>query len=195
MQQTQTGNKLIFSAALLSVALLAIWIGYEPIAKRLGAVRQGASEYSIVSRTEYWRASWRIFRDHPITGVGLGAFPAIYPAYGRSSVKQERLEQTHNDYLQLLTDAGLLGALLGLWFIFEIIRSARRQWPQLAQARSHDRALIIGGYVAMLGIAVHSFLDFNLQIAANALVFLLIVALTTAIEPRSAHRSNEEPYR
>lgn len=181
-QPAQTGNKLIISAALISVVLLAVWIGYEPIAKRLGALSQGASEYSIVSRAEYWRHSWQIFRDHPLAGVGLGAFPAVYPAYGRSSVKGERLEQTHNDYLQLLTDAGLIGALLGLWFLFEIIRRARRQWLQLAHARSHERALVVGGYVAMLGLAVHSFLDFNLQIAANALVFLLIVALTSSLD-------------
>lgn len=187
-QHALAGNKLIIVTAFISVVLLAIWIGYEPLAKRLGAVRQGASEYSVVSRAEYWRASWRIFLDHPLTGVGLGAFPAVYPAYGRSSVKLERLEQTHNDYLQLLTDAGLLGALLGLWFLFEIIRVARRQWPRLAHARSHDRALVVGGYVAMLGIAVHSFLDFNLQIAANALVFLLIVALTGAIDFAPAYR-------
>lgn len=121
-----------------------------------------------------------MFLDHPLTGVGLGAFPTAYPAYGRSSVKNERLEQAHNDYLQLLSDAGLIGGLIGLWFLFELFRIARRQFQQLERARSNDRALMLGGYVALLGIAVHSLLDFNLQIAANALLFLFVLALTVA---------------
>ena len=118
--------------------------------------------------------------DHPLTGVGLGAFPAVYPSYGRSSVKNERLEHVHNDYLQLLTDGGLIGGLIGLWFFMELIRIARRQFQQLPRTRTQDRAVMFGGYVALLGIAVHSFLDFNLQIAANALLFLFVLAMTVS---------------
>ncbi|MGH9803443.1 MAG: O-antigen ligase family protein, partial [Blastocatellia bacterium] len=177
-RRAMADNKLIVGVALTAILLLAFWIGYEPLVNRLGTLRQGSGDYSLVSRTEYWSGAWQMFSDYPLTGVGLGAFPAVYPAYGRSSVKNERLEQSHNDYLQLLTDAGLIGALIGLWFLFELIRVTRRQFQQLARARSHERALVVGGYVALLGIAVHSFLDFNLQIAANALLFLLVVALT-----------------
>ena len=174
------GNKIIVAVAFISIASIALWIGYEPLVKRFQLTREGAQEYSVVTRVEYWRASWRMFLDHPVCGVGLGAFPAIYPSYGRSSAKYERLEQTHNDYLQLLTDAGLIGAALGLWFLFEILRVARRQWAMLTDARSQDRAIIIGGYAAVLGLLIHSFIDFNLQIAANALLFLVVVALATS---------------
>jgi O-antigen ligase len=184
------GNKLIGAVVLVAVAAIALWIGYEPLVKRFTLTREGAQEHSVVTRVEYWRASWRMFLDHPVYGVGLGAFPAVYPAYGHSSAKYERLEQTHNDYLQLLTDAGLSGAALGLWFLFEVIRVARRQWPKLAVARSQDRALVIGGYTAVTGLLIHSFTDFNLQIAANALLFLLVVALATSIDLK--HNRHEE---
>src|SRR5262249_1635751 len=149
--------------------------------------REGANEYSVVTRTEYWRGAWQMFLDHPLTGVGLGAFPTAYPAYGRSSVRNERLEQAHNDYLQLLTDTGLIGAIFGIWFLIELGRVLRRQFRHVYQARSLDRALMVGGAVAMLGIAVHSFLDFNLQIAANALLFLLVVALSTTVDLASTN--------
>lgn len=174
------GNKLIAGGALAAVLLLVLWIGYEPLAKRFSLLRQGTSEYSLVTRTEYWRGAWQMIQAHPLTGVGLGAFPAAYPAYGRSSVKNERLEHTHNDYLQLLTDAGAIGALIGIWFLFELFRIARRQFQRLERARSQDRALMLGGYVALVGIAVHSFLDFNLQIAANGLLFLFVLALNVS---------------
>ncbi|MGE0884208.1 MAG: O-antigen ligase family protein [Blastocatellales bacterium] len=188
-QRATNNNKLIVGVALAAIVLLALWIGYEPLTKRFGAVRQGAGEYSVVTRGEYWRGAWQMFMDHPITGVGLGAFPTAYPRYGRSSAKNERLEQTHNDYLQLLTDAGLIGALIGLWFLTELILIAGRQFQKLTRMRSQERALIIGGYVALLGIAVHSFLDFNLQIAANALLFLIVLAMTVSADLHSHQES------
>jgi O-antigen ligase len=174
------GNQAIIGSALVAVMALTLWIGSGPLIERFGKFREGVREYSVVTRIESWRASWRIFLDHPLAGVGLGAFPAIYPSYGRSSAKYERLEQTHNDYLQLLTDAGLIGGGVGLWFLVNFIRIMRRQARGVAQAHGADRALIIGGCVAALGLLVHSFLDFNLQIAANALLLLFVVSLAAA---------------
>jgi O-antigen ligase len=180
-------SKWMFGGAVAAILLLILWIGYEPLVKRLGSLREGANEYSVVTRTEYWRGAWQMFLDRPLAGVGLGAFPTAYPAYGRSSVRNERLEQAHNDYLQLLADAGLIGAIFGIWFLFELVRILRHQFRQVHQTRSLDRALMVGSAVAMLGIAVHSFLDFNLQIAANALLFLLVAALSATIDLASTN--------
>jgi O-antigen ligase len=186
---------LIGLSALL-IAVLALWIGADRLLWRFQSLGQGMQEYSVVTRLAYWRAAGQIFKDHPILGVGLGAFPAAYPRYGHSSAKLERLEQTHNDYLQMLTDAGLLGGLLLLWFLVELLRQMRRQWCGLAQQRSQERALWAGGYIALLGIAIHSFLDFNLQIAANALVCLLIVALvSTWVRTASSVPTREETHK
>jgi O-antigen ligase len=179
--RSRANGKILLAFAVTTVIVMSLWIGYEPLVKRFGSIKEGASEYSVVTRAEYWRASWRMFLDRPVFGVGLGAFPAVYPSYGRSSAKYERLEQAHNDYLQLLTDAGLAGAMIGLWFLVEIVRVARAQWRELEKLRSRDRAIIFGGYTAVFGLLVHSFTDFNLQIAANALLFLLVVALATSV--------------
>jgi O-antigen ligase len=170
----------LIGLSVLLIAVLALWIGAERLLWRFQSIGQGAQEYSVVTRLAYWRGAGRMVLDHPILGVGLGAFPAVYPRYGHSSAKLERLEQTHNDYLQVLTDAGLIGGLLLLWFLVELLRQMHQQWRGLANVRSQARAMWAGGYIALLGIAVHSFLDFNLQIAANALICLLIVALVSA---------------
>lgn len=174
------GNQpLLIVLTLVLIAVFALWIGYDALVWRFQSLQEGAREYSVVTRLEYWRGAWQMFRAHPLTGVGLGAFPAIYPQYGHSSAKLERLEKAHNDYLQVLTDAGLVGGVLLIWFLVELLRQARRQLRRLDEWPSQERALLVGGYVALLGLAVHSFLDFNLQITANAYLCLLVLALVS----------------
>lgn len=175
-------NRLWLAAGVLAlICVFTLWIGYDNLRWRFQSIREGASEHSVVTRLAYWRVAWQMFLDHPLTGVGLGAFPAVYPHYGHASAKLERLEKAHNDYLQLLSDAGLLGVLLLCWFVIELLRQLRRQARHLNQLRSQERALLIGGYVAVLGLAVHSLFDFNLQITANALLFLLVLACTVSL--------------
>lgn len=181
-------NGLLILGVLVVVAALAFWLRFDQIALRFRATSAGASEYSVVTRLEYWRASWRMFLDHPVAGVGLGAFPAVYPQYGRSTAKYERLEQAHNDYLQLLTDTGLIGAAIALWFLAEVLRLARRQFKRIRGARSRSRALIAGGYTGVIGLLIHSVTDFNLQIASNALLFLFVLALATSIRLHTSQR-------
>ncbi len=168
--------------ALAAVAVMTLWIGYDQLAVKWQAARQGSREVSLAKRLEIWRDSWQMFRNHPIWGVGLGAYPTAYPFYGRSSAERERVEQAHNDYLQLLTDGGLVGAVIGLWFLIELLIAVRRQWRAPVATRSLERSLTIGGSVAVIGLLVHSFTDFNLQITSNALLFLLAIAFATSLD-------------
>ncbi len=129
------------------------------------------------SRRDIWLATSRLVADHPWFGVGLGAFPYAYPAYDQSSGAQ-RVEQSHNDYLQILADAGIVGGLLALAFILILFFTAFRA------ARTHHRrrrSIILGALSGCLAIAVHSFVDFNLQVTANTQLFLTLAALTTRI--------------
>lgn len=170
---------------LVAVILLSLWIGYEPLQRRLSSFSSGASEHSVVTRLSYWKSSWRIFLDHPLTGVGLGAFPTVYPSYGSSSSRYERLEQAHNDYLQLLTDTGVVGGvLMGIAGIF-IVRTWFRLIRRLSMRNGALVANFFGSAVALLGILVHSLFDFNLQITANALLALLMLAISVSSGPET----------
>ena len=164
----------------IAAVILSLWVGYQPLLRRFNTLQYGSGEYSVVTRLAYWRASWRMFLDHPLTGVGLGAFPAVYPSYGSSSSRHERLEQVHNDYLQLLTDTGLVGGLIMMVALLVLIS---RWWHVLVRVftrRGEDLAIFSGAAVAVLGILLHSLLDFNLQIAANALLALVMVAISVS---------------
>jgi O-antigen ligase len=115
---------------------------------------------------------------NPFIGVGLGAYETAYPIYSKDDGaivlgKSFAVDRAHNDYLQVLADCGLVGAVLAVWFIVLIFQAVARG------RQSRDplcRALAIGGGAGIFGLLVHSVFDFNLQIPSNALLFLLLTA-------------------
>jgi O-antigen ligase len=173
--------RLLIPLTLAMMTVFALWVSYDQIAGRLQHSAKGLNEPSAANRLEIWRNALRLFRDYPLTGVGLGAFPVIYPQYGRSSALRERLEQTHNDYLQLLTDAGLIGGAIGLWFLIELILLARQQIRTDAEQESSlQTGMAIGSLIGITGLMVHSLTDFNLQIPSNAFYFVLMLAIAAS---------------
>jgi O-antigen ligase len=108
-------------------------------------------------------------------GSGLGSFSVIYTRYDtRNGVF--RLEQAHNDYLQTLSDAGILGGLIGIAFIVILFRRG------FARRDTHDkfrRSVTTGALAGCFAVLIHSFFDFTLHTTANALLFVIICAVAT----------------
>jgi hypothetical protein len=52
----------------------------------------------------------------------------------------------------------------------------------MAMAGRGDPAIFYGSWIAMVGLALHSWVDFNLQIPSNALLFLLMAAMILPTE-------------
>ncbi|MGH9768086.1 MAG: O-antigen ligase family protein [Blastocatellia bacterium] len=127
------------------------------------------------SRRDIWSATSQLIKDHPYIGVGLGAYQFVYTRYDQSSGAQ-RVEQSHNDYLQIVADAGLVGGLIAL--VFVILLFARGFSVAQTQTRE-QRAITLGALAGCFAIAVHSFVEFNLQITSNTQLFLALAALAT----------------
>ncbi|MDX2044128.1 MAG: O-antigen ligase family protein [Acidobacteriota bacterium] len=138
------------------------------------------------SRRDIWRATTELIKDHPMTGVGLGAFQFAYTRYDQSSGIQ-RVEQSHNDYLQIVADAGLIGGAIALVFIVLLFV---RGFTTLQTHNRQKRAVAMGALAGCFAIAVHSFVEFNLQITSNAQLFLALAALATT--GRHKHRESED---
>ncbi len=144
-------------------------------------------------RAHFWAVTVDIIKAHPFVGTGLGAFGVIYTRYD-SRNGLYRLEQAHNDYLQILSDAGIVGALLALIFVVLLFYKA------LNRARSRDdfrRGVALAALSGCFAVLVHSFFDFTLHTTSNALLFLVLAALATMngrVEdaPRQRKRRNSE---
>ncbi|MGH9799708.1 MAG: O-antigen ligase family protein [Blastocatellia bacterium] len=184
----RTAAALLIGAGAIAGAILLV--GSEGLVanfSQLQAETQGELPVSErFSRRDIWHATTEMIKDHPMTGVGLGAFQFAYTRYDQSSGIQ-RVEQSHNDYLQIVADAGLIGGAIALVFIILLFA---RGFRAVQTHNRQKRAVVMGALAGCFAIAVHSFVEFNLQITSNAQLFLALAALATT--GRHKHHESEE---
>ena len=165
---------------LLLAFMLVSWLGVRQILERFSSMQ--SLEVTGGKRASMRHDSWRIFRDHPWTGTGLGTLPIIFPAY-ESLYDAKFVNHAHNDYLEMLADTGLVGALCCASFLGLLFFSSLRHL--LGSDKSFAAALHLSGLVACCGFLVHSLVDFNLHMPGNALLFFLMAHLATAPIPQN----------
>ena len=176
IERREMGKQLFAGGAVLLVALLLVsWLGVGQILKRLSSVQ--LLEVSSGKRASMRRDTWRIFLDHPFVGTGLGTLQLVYPPY-ESLYDGKIVNHTHNDYLEVLAETGLLGGICCAWFLGVLLVQSLERLRQFNH--SFRGALQLSGFLACSGFLVHSLVDFNLHIPANALLFFLMAHLATA---------------
>ena len=170
------GKQLLAGVGVLLVALLLVsWLGVGQILQRLSSVQ--LLEVSSGKRASMRRDTWRIFLDHPFVGTGLGTLQIVYPTY-ETLYDGKIVNHTHNDYLEALAETGIAGGLCCAWFIGVLLAESLKRLRQ--PNNSFAGVLQLSGLVACSGFLVHSLVDFNLHIPANALLFFLMAHLATA---------------
>jgi O-antigen ligase len=116
-----------------------------------------------------------VIKHHPLIGSGLGSFSVIYTRYDTGNGLY-RLEQAHNDYLQILADAGIMGGLLGLSFLVLLFSKG---FARRATDDKFRRGVATGALAGCFAVLVHSAFDFTLHTTSNALLFLVLAAMAT----------------
>ncbi len=128
-------------------------------------------------RLDITKDSLKMFGHRPVLGWGLGTFPTVYPQY-RSFYTNLFINEAHNDYAQLLVEMGLLGFGLMIWFLIRLYQyglPTSRRWEF-----QWDWAVSLASLLGCTGILVHSLVDFNLQIPANAAFFYALCGLAAS---------------
>jgi O-antigen ligase len=146
--------------------------GEDALTRMVGSVN---TDDPTTGRAHFWGVTVDIIRTHPLIGIGLGAFGVVYTGYD-SHNGMYRLEQAHNDYLQVLSDGGIVGAVLGLFFLVSLFRMGFSRRESRDDFRRGVATAALAGCFAVL---IHSFFDFTLHTPANALLFLVLAALAT----------------
>ena len=169
-----------------AVVVGTLWMGGDRLATQIEAVpRDFGADYVAsrqgVSRNEIWKVTLRMFAAQPVFGVGMGSYWAAVPEFHDASGLM-RPQEAHNDYLELLASGGLLGVGIGIWFVVAVLRRTRQN---LRSNNRFRRAACFGATIGIIGVAVHSLVDFGLHMMVNALILTTLIVIATS-KPRWA---------
>jgi O-antigen ligase len=131
-----------------------------------------------------WKATVRMIKARPLSGVGAGAWEVDIPLYQDEGAQLETDYYVHNEILQLLGEYGLVGwiCLLGLlgYLLLSTWRTLRNRSPE-GMEEGPVRALAL---IGMLSFLVISNAGFPWRLASTAVVFAFCLALLAASDAR-----------
>jgi O-antigen ligase len=163
-----------FLVALVLAGGLVAWLGVGQVIQRFSQIHN--PEVTEGRRISMARGAYHIFRDHPLVGTGLGTLVSVYPAY-ETSYDATIVDHVHDDHFELLAETGMIGTVCWLTFIGLLVACGLRNVS--AHQDVVVRSLQLGTLVGCLGLLAHSFVDFNLHIPANALLFYLTAGMAS----------------
>lgn len=165
----------ILTFGIIGILILCAFIVHSLIVKdnlfSYFLTRLDMQSSSKTERIYIWKSAWKMFLDHPITGVGFGSFSLAYPYYKLPQARGQTMSFAHNLPLNLLAETGILGfitfTLLTLSFFWKGIKS---------YLKNKDLMLIslIGGFTAYM---VHQLFDGTMWSLHLGIFFFLLGAI------------------
>ena len=166
----------VLLALILIFVVLFLSVHTQEVLKRLGSLTNPLAAYGW--RAVFIKDSLNIAKDFPILGVGFGTYGNIYQKYSTLKTSGGLFISNnfaHNEPLQLLVEAGLIGFLLILIFLFFVFRGSFKMW------RERNNIFVVYLWPAccmsLIVASLHSFFDFTMHIPANAILFFLVLAI------------------
>lgn len=169
-RSTKATIVLISSLIIIDLFVVGTFFGVEKVVQRL----ENSSEAS-ETRDEVNTYTLDAIQDNLLTGTGAGTYYTNFPAYRQYDAGAGFYDHAHNDYFEFASDYGVIvtGCLMlaVLWAFISAIRA------QINRKTALMRGIAFSATMAIIALAIHSTVDFNLQIPANAATFVVILAL------------------
>ena len=194
IRRTRSRHMVVGAFVVLSAVMAVSWIGVQQVLQRFSGFQ--TMEVTGSKRAAMREDTWRLFLDHPLIGTGLGTLEIVFPPYD-SLYDGKVVDHAHNDYIQALAETGVVGGLCCAWFLGVVLLHSLKGLAE--PGSSFGSVLNLSGLIACCGMLVHSLVDFNLHIPANALLFFVSAHLAVvrldpsgprALENHSIQRQN-----
>jgi O-antigen ligase/tetratricopeptide (TPR) repeat protein len=183
--------------AVATVVVLTV-LASTPVIDRLETLTHGEDRGTREGRPAVWAKTVDLIKDHPLLGTGPGTFAVAFTPYRPAGINSHYY-YAHNDYLHVISETGLLTAGIILWLMVALFGTATKK---IKAARSRlTLGITLCGLGGMVALMVHSLVDFNLHIMANATVFAVLArlvlsptgALSTTVRSRSRFQVSTSP--
>jgi O-antigen ligase/tetratricopeptide (TPR) repeat protein len=174
LARKNTGHGKALPLIVLGCALLAVtWFGWDPILSKFNISFTETGGLSD-GRLLIWQDCAPLIRDFLFTGSGFGTFINVFPQYN-TIPNSAIFDHAHNDYIELITDGGIIGFILAACFVITIMRHGFKRLK--VRRDKYSIFVSIAGLTALFSILLHSVTDFNMHNGANGLYFFFLCGI------------------
>jgi O-antigen ligase len=199
LRRSRSRRTTLVTLGYLGVILLGalLWAGTDATIGRFMAAQTDAQ-----GRISGWKDNARMVSDFRWFGIGIGAYPRAMLVY-QSEDRQGIHGHAHNEYLQLAAEGGVLVGVPAAVTLWLLIAGIRRRIV-LDVDDTTTMWIRAGAVAGLAGIAAQSMLEFSLQVPANKVLFIFLLAIAlhrargdTLRTPRRAerHTASHDAYR
>lgn len=182
------------------IVAFASFLAFHPSGR--GAVSKFLTSFdlnhpTVQTRLHAWRAALDMIRDHPLLGVGIANYEIYSWKYQTEKLERmtlatnTRVDKTHNEYLQILSELGVIGFLLFVWLLYELGKNCLSAIFSEGILSFYSLAFSMG----LLAVLVDSFFAFPLQFPATVVHFWIYAGIVSVTVPQEPPRILKDIYR
>ena len=145
--------------------------------------------------TAFWRSAFSLLQDHPITGVGVGAYGHAVREVRDPQLARDQIATAHNVYLNTGAEMGVIGLLAGAWLLLTLIVTWWKKW-KATSAGSASWWRFLGVGAALAGLAAQMMVETYTEPAVllPAIFFIAFIVAPDPNELQSKSRGKRLPW-
>lgn len=153
------------------VFVIGLFVGIVWLAGEDTLGRFAAADEHALNRLAYYRTTWQAIHDRPLLGTGYGTYADAFKAYNHPGTGTYFLDKAHNTYLQMIMELGWPAATALYLGLGLLVFRCLQGWPVPGRGAVYPAVLAACSVL----VAVHSLVDFSLEMPANAATYALLL--------------------
>jgi O-antigen ligase len=181
----------VVAAILASVAPSSVWTRLQTLRSATDTStldKVDGEGGSARQRYEIWRVAFKIIGDHPILGVGIGAYKPTHEQYamdGEFNPTAQGARDTHSLYFNVLAETGFPGLLLYLTMVGVVLLAAeraRRRCKHVFETGAKQLLMLEAGLLSFLVASIFG----SLPYLPHFLLHLVLIYAVATLSSRQA---------
>jgi O-antigen ligase len=170
-------------AAIFLAALLVIFIMLPTAAQERVFNLVDFKEGTTWERVMLWKGTINMIKAHPVLGFGVNTYSRNFPDYKPPDYPDYRY--SHNSYLQMASEVGIVGALLFLVFLSATLIYALKGISKMTSDQGLRKDYARGLFAGLVGFSLNSLVDTHLYSVNPAVFFYLLLGFCFSISLRA----------